>query len=250
MHLLPGKFALISFPNKIRAKLPVKQYHILGTSKVGKDTLYESMKGIRTGIIIGMVTTLIAIPFALLFGLVAGYFGGWVDDIIVYFYSVLGNIPSILLIAAFVMLFGQGLFQLCLIMGITSWVGLCRLLRGETYKLREMEYVQAAEAFGVPKYKIILRHLMPNVLHIVMISAILRFSGLVMAEVMLTYLQIGVGKSSWGKMIVMSRQELARDPAVWWPMTAAFILMLILILAANLFGDAVRDALDPRLRTQ
>ena len=249
-HLKPGQNAQIVFPHKIRENMPVNRYHILGTSKVGRDTLFESMKGIRTGIIIGMVTTMIAIPFALLFGIVAGYFGGWIDDIIVYIYSVLGNIPSILLIAAFVMLFEKGIFQLCLIMGITSWVGLCRLLRGETYKLREMEYVQAAEAFGVSKYKIILRHLTPNVLHIVMISAILRFSGLVMAEVMLTYLQIGVGKGSWGKMIVLSRQELARDPAVWWPMTAAFILMLILILAANLFGDAVRDALDPRLRTQ
>ena len=250
VHLLASKPEQILFPNVTRSLLPVKRYHILGTSKVGKDTLYESMKGVRTGIIIGVVTTLIAIPFALLFGIVAGYFGGWVDDVIVYFYSVLGNIPSILLIAAFVMLFERGIFQLCLIMGITSWVGLCRLLRGETYKLREMEYVQAAEAFGVPKYKIVLRHLMPNVLHIVMISAILRFSGLVMSEVMLTYLQIGVGKSSWGKMIVLSRQELARDPAIWWPMTAAFILMLVLILAANLFGDAVQDALDPRLRTK
>ena len=250
VHLLPSRAEKVSFPNVIRAKRPLKSYHFLGTSKVGKDTLYESMKGIRTGIIIGVVTTLIAIPFALLFGLVAGYFGGWVDDVIVYFYSVLGNIPSILLIAAFVMLFDRGLFQLCLIMGITSWVGLCRLLRGETYKLREMEYVQAAEAFGVPKYKIILRHLMPNVLHIVMISAILRFSGLVMSEVMLTYLQIGVNKGSWGKMIVISRQELARDPAVWWPMAAAFLLMLVLILSANLFGDAVQDALDPRLRTK
>lgn len=232
---------------------PLKHWpHVFGTNESGQDVLFLALRGIRTGLIIGFVTTLIAVPFALIFGVLAGYFGGWVDDIITYIYSLLGNIPNVLLIAAVILLFGQGLFQLCVIMGLTSWVGLCRLLRGETYKLREMEYVQAAEAFGVPRWRIMARHLMPNVMHIVLISSILRFSDLVLAEAVLTYLGIGVGPNtgSWGTMINQATSELARDPIVWWTLAAAFIFMLVLVLAANIFGDAVRDALDPRLRTR
>ena len=226
--------------------------HLFGTDKVGTDVFYRALKGIRTALIIGGFTTLTAIPFALCFGVIAGYFGGRVDDIVQYIYSTLASIPSILLIAAFMLLFGHGLFNLCLILGISSWTGLCRLLRGETLKLRELEYIQAAEAFGMSRGKIILKHVLPNVMHIVLISAILRFSGLVFFEALLTYLQIGVDPTtgSWGNMINTARLELARDPVVWWNLIAAFLFMFGLVLPANLFGDAVRDALDPRLRTE
>ena len=225
--------------------------HLLGTDKVGSDVFYRALKGIRTGLIIGGFTTLIAVPFAIFFGVVAGYFGGWIDDIIQYIYATLDSIPAILLIIAFMLLFGQGLFNLCLIMGISSWVGLCRILRGETLRLRELEYVQAAEAFGVRRGFIILKHLVPNLIHIVLISSILGFSRFVLAEAVLSYLQIGVEPTmgSWGNMINTARLELARDPIVWWNLTAAFAFMFGLVLPANLFGDAVRDALDPRLRT-
>lgn len=225
--------------------------HLLGTDKVGSDVFYRALKGIRTGLIIGGFTTLIAVPFAIFFGVVAGYFGGWIDDIIQYIYATLDSIPAILLIIAFMLLFGQGLFNLCLIMGISSWVGLCRILRGETLRLRELEYVQAAEAFGVRRGFIILKHLVPNLLHIVLITSILGFSNFVLAEAVLSYLQIGVEPTmgSWGNMINTARLELARDPIVWWNLTAAFAFMFGLVLPANLFGDAVRDALDPRLRT-
>ena len=226
--------------------------HLFGTDKVGTDVFYRALKGIRTALIIGGFTTLTAIPFALCFGVVAGYFGGRVDDVVQYIYSTLASIPSILLIVAFMLLFGHGLFNLCLILGISSWTGLCRLLRGETLKLRELEYIQAAEAFGVSRPQIILKHIIPNVMHIVLISAILRFSGLVFFEALLTYLQIGVDPTtgSWGNMINTARLELARDPVVWWNLIAAFLFMFWLVLPANLFGDAVRDALDPRLRTE
>ena len=117
--------------------------HTFSTDKVGSDVFYRALKGIRTGLIIGGFTTLIAVPFAIFFGVVAGYFGGWIDDIIQYIYATLESIPAILLIIAFMLLFGQGLFNLCLIMGISSWVGLCRILRGETLRLRELEYIQA-----------------------------------------------------------------------------------------------------------
>jgi len=226
--------------------------HLLGTDRVGNDVLYLALKSIRTGMIIGALTTLLVIPFALLFGVVAGYFGRWVDDVIQYLYTVLGSIPPILLIAAFMVIFRQGLFQLCLIMGVTSWTGLCRVLRGETFKLRESEYVQAAEAMGVAKLRILTRHIVPNVMHIVLITSVLGFSGRVLAEAVLTYLGIGVAAEtiSWGAMINDALRELARSPVVWWKLAAALVFTVGLVLPANLFGDTLRDALDPRLRTQ
>jgi peptide/nickel transport system permease protein len=240
-------------------------YHILGTDKTGQDVFYIALKSIRTGLIIGTLTTLIVTPFAIFCGVLAGYFGGWMDDIIQYVYTTLASIPDILLIAAAMLIFQVGLAEketivsaderlvyLCVIMGITSWTGLCRLIRGEVLKLREIEYVQAADAFGVSQVKIMLQHLVPNIMHIVLISIVLRFSGLVLAEAVLAYVGIGVDPSmqSWGNMINQARLELARDPVVWWNLFAAFVFMLGLVLPANIFGDAVRDALDPRLRTQ
>jgi peptide/nickel transport system permease protein len=197
----------------------------------------------------------------------AGFFRGWVDDVIQYIYTTLNSIPHVLLIAAAVLLLqvymsGHAddfdslteradlrLLFLCLILGITSWTGLCRLLRAETFKLREMEYIQAAEAFGVSKFKILMRHVMPNFMHIVIISVVLDFSGLVLAEAVLSYINIGVDPSmnSWGNMINQARLEMARDPIVWWSLSAAFVFMFTLVLFANLFADVVRDALDPRV---
>lgn len=226
--------------------------HWLGTDRVGIDVLYQNLKSIRTAMIIGLLTTLLALPFAIIMGTCAGYFGGWIDDVIQYVYTVMSSIPFVLFIAAFMIVAGQGLFQLCLAMGIASWTGLCRLLRGETMKLREMEYVQAAVSIGVPSRSILTRHIIPNVLHLVLISAILGFSANVLAEATLTYLGIGVGADvmSWGAMINDARTELTRSPIIWWKLVSAFIFMVGLVLPANIFGDAVRDALDPRLRTQ
>jgi len=224
--------------------------HLLGTDKVGNDVLFKALKGIRTALIIGVLTSAIAIPFALFFGITAGYFGGLIDDAVQYVYTTLMSIPSILLMVAFLLLFGRGLTQLCVIMGITSWTGLCRLIRAESIKIRELEYVAAAEAMGVNRFVISLRHILPNVMHIVIISAVLRFSGLVLSEAILSYIGIGVGPEtgSWGNMINNARLELARAPVVWWNLGAAFIFMLGLVLPANIFGDALRDALDPRLK--
>jgi len=240
-------------------------YHPLGTDKAGIDVLYIALKSVRTGLVIGTVTTLIVTPFAILFGILAGYLGGWVDSLITYFYATLGSIPGILLIIAGMMILHLGeaeeetfrtadkkLLYLCAVMGLTSWAGLCRLIRGEVLKLREVEYVQAAEALGASRAGVMVRHLVPNVMHIVLISVVLRFSGLVLSEAVLAYIGVGVDPSmqSWGNMINAARGELAQDPVVWWQLVAAFVFMLGLVLPANLFGDAVRDALDPRLRTQ
>ncbi len=242
-------------------------YHVLGTDKVGQDVLYLSLKSIRTGLIIGTVTTLVTLPLALFLGVAAGYFRGWIDDVIQYVYTVLSSIPSVLLIAAAVLMMqvtidthpqwfdtaasraDLRLVFLCLILGMTSWTGLCRLLRGETLKLREMEYIQAAQAFGVSSLRILARHIIPNVMHIILISLVMDFSGLVLAEAVLSYVGVGVDPSmiSFGTMINAARLEMGREPMVWWALASAFCFMLVLVLAANLFADAVRDAFDPRL---
>jgi ABC-type dipeptide/oligopeptide/nickel transport system permease subunit len=242
--------------------------HLLGTDKVGQDVLYLSLKAIRTGLVVGTLTTLIMLPFAVLLGISAGYFKGWVDDLIQYLYTTLSSVPSVLLIAATVLILqiymdthaddfkssaeraDVKLFFLCLILGTTGWIGLCRLLRGETLKISTLEYVQAARALGVGHLQIITRHILPNVMHIILISAVLDFSGLVLTEAVLSYVGIGVDPSmiSWGNMINSARLEMAREPIVWWSLSAAFVMMFGLVLAANIFSDAVRDALDPRLR--
>ena len=243
-------------------------YHIFGTDKVGQDVFYQTLKSVRTGLLIGTLTTFVMLPFAVMLGISAGYFRGWVDDAIQYMYTTLNSIPGVLLIAAAILMLQvymgnhPELFEtaaaradlrllfLCIILGVTSWTGLCRLLRGETLKLRELEYIQASVAFGVGHLKVITRHVLPNVMHIVLITVVLDFSGLVLAEAVLSYVGVGVDPSmnSWGNMINSARMEMAREPMVWWPLLAAFSFMFVLVLAANLFADVVRDAFDPRLR--
>jgi peptide/nickel transport system permease protein len=245
-----------------------RYYHVLGTDQVGQDVLLKSLKSVRTGLVIGTLTTLVMLPFALLLGIAAGYFRGWVDDVIQYLYTTLSSIPGVLLIAAAILSLqlymalhpdsfatvaersDARLLFLCVILGVTSWTGLCRLLRGETLKLREVEYIQAAHALGSSHGSILARHVLPNVMHLVLIAIVLDFSGLVLAEAVLSYVGVGVDPTtdSWGNMINGARLEMAREPMVWWSLTAAFVFMFTLVLAANLFSDAVRDAFDPRLR--
>ncbi|MGC2518421.1 MAG: ABC transporter permease [Burkholderiales bacterium] len=255
---------LVAFPVAALAA----RYHVLGTDKVGQDVLYLALKSIRTGLVIGTLTTLVMMPFAVLLGIMAGYFKGWVDDVIQYLYTTLNSIPSVLLIAAAVLMMqvyvdtrpelfptsaqraDLRLLFLCIILALTSWTGLARLLRGETLKLSELEYIQAAQAFGVRDARIITRHILPNVMHIVLISLVMDFSGLVLAEAVLSYVGVGVDPStiSFGTMINAARLEMSREPVVWWALAAAFVFMFLLVLAANLFADAVRDAFDPRVR--
>ena len=244
-------------------------YHVLGTDRTGNDVLYQALKSIRTAFVIGALATLATLPFAIVLGVMAGYFKGWVDELIQYIYTVLSSVPFILLIAACVLmmqvymdknaeLFETGaeradvrIFLLCVIVGVTGWAGLCRLLRGETLKLRELDYVQAATAFGVSHWKIMARHILPNVMHLVLITTVLSFSDLILFEAVLSYIGIGVDPSmnSFGGMINQARGEIARDPMVWWSFAAAFVFMVSLVLAANLFADGVRDAFDPRARS-
>ncbi|MDR0737360.1 MAG: ABC transporter permease [Zoogloeaceae bacterium] len=238
-------------------------YHVFGTDKVGQDVLYQALKSIRTALAIGLVTTLIMLPLAIFLGIVAGYFRGWADDLIQYVYTVLNSIPGVLLIAAAVLMMqvfidthsewfataaeraDLRLVALCFILGVTSWTGLARLLRGETLKLRELDYIQAARAFGVSSGRIITRHLLPNLMHLVIIALVMDFSALVLTEAVLSYIGIGVDPAmmSFGTMINNARMELSREPTVWWSLATAFTFMLILVLSANLLADALRNAL-------
>ena len=257
LGLLAGPAAMLSGP-----------YHLMGTDLTGNDVLYQALKSIRTAFVIGTLATVATLPLAVVLGIMAGYFKGWVDELIQYLYTVLSSVPNVLLIAACVLmvqvfldkhpeLFETGveradlkLFLLCTVLGLTGWAGLCRLLRGETLKLRELDYVQAASAFGVSDTRIMLRHIFPNVAHLMLIVTVLDFSSLILYEAVLSYVGVGVDPSmnSFGGMINLARNEMSRDPVVWWSFAAAFGFMVTLVLAANLFADGVRDAFDPRAR--
>lgn len=258
LGLLAGPVAMLAGP-----------YHVLGTDKTGNDVLYQALKSIRTAFVIGALSTVATLPLAVVLGIMAGYLRGWVDEVIQYLYTVLSSVPNVLLIAACVLMvqvfldqhpefFETGaeradlkLFLLCTVLGVTGWAGLCRLLRAETLKLRELEYVQAAKAFGVSDSRIMLRHIFPNVAHLMLIVTVLEFSALVLYEAVLSFVGVGVDPSmnSFGGMINLARLEMSEDPVVWWSFAAAFVFMVVLVLAANLFADGVRDAFDPRARS-
>jgi peptide/nickel transport system permease protein len=257
---------LVLFAGWISALWPY--YHVLGTDQTGNDVLFQAIKSIRTAVVIGSLATIATLPLAIIFGILAGYFKGRVDDAIQYLYTVLSSIPSVLLISAFVLmiqvfidknpqLFETGLeradirlFLLAVILGITGWAGLARLLRAETLKLGELDYVQAARAFGVSDTGIMRRHILPNLMHIVVIVSVLDFSGLVLYEAVLSYVGVGVDPTtnSFGTMINGARNEMSRDPLVWWTLLAAFAFMVALVLSMTLFASAVRDAFDPHAR--
>lgn len=242
-----------------------RNLHILGTGKIGQDIFYYTIKSIRTGLVIGILTTLFMLPFALIFGICAGYFGGFIDDVIQYVYTTLSSIPGVLLITASVLSMqtyianhplqfttlaqsaDARLMALCLILGVTSWTSLCRILRAEALKWREIDFVQAAKVMGSSSFTILCKHLLPNMIPIIIITLVLDFSFLVLAEAVLSYVGVGVSPLtiSWGNMINGARLELARDPIIWWPMGAAFLFMFILVLTSNLLVDALRDAFEP-----
>ena len=229
------------------APLEYPERHLFGTDILGRDVLHMTLKGARVALLIGGLTTLIIIPVALLFGVSAGYFGGVVDTAVFFVMSTLASIPGILLLTALIMVLGVGTVQVCVALGITGWVGFCRIARGETLKLRELDYVQAARALGGTSPGIIVRHVVPNLMHLVLITFVLTFSGLVLSEAVLSWLGLGIA-GSWGQMIDQARDELARDPVIGWNLAAASTALFGLILGVNVLGDAVRDVLDPRSR--
>lgn len=229
------------------SNLPPSLDHWFGTDIFGRSVLTKVIRGTQVAMSVGLATSLIAIPIGVALGAIAGYFGGWVDDVITWLYTTFSSIPNIMLLISITMILGKGLFAVYVALGATSWVTLCRLIRGEVMKHKEREYVQAAGAIGGGHMRKLFRHILPNVTHIVIINTSLQFQVAIKSEVILSYLGLGVqGEPSWGTMIDDAKLELARG--VWWQLAGATLAMFTVVLAFNLLGDALRDALDPKLK--
>jgi peptide/nickel transport system permease protein len=225
---------------------PPSSTHWMGTDGLGRDVMARLVQGVRIAYKVGIITSLIAIPIGVFFGCLAGYFGGRVDDFVVWFYSTVASMPGLLFILAIAMVVGKGLLGIYLGIGLTTWVGLCRLVRGEVIKHKGQTYVQAARALGLGSGRIIFKHILPNIMHVIIVTFTLRFPAAVGTEVFMSFLGIGVqGEPSWGLMINSARMRLWQG--MWWEMTFVTLAVFLLVLAFNLLGDALRDALDPRL---
>jgi ABC-type dipeptide/oligopeptide/nickel transport system permease subunit len=231
----------------------------------GRSVLWQVCYGTRIALLIMICTSALSISIGTALGLLAGYFGGSVDDLITWLYSTVSSVPWLLLVIAMAYVIQNiqsvnsntpfaklcdelgGLPTVVIALGLTDWVGLCRLIRGEVIKLRDQDFVVAARAMGLGGRRIMTRHILPNTFHIVLITFSLSSVGYVQAETVLAFLGLGITtKPSWGKMIDDSRLELLQG--VWWQFAAATVAILILCLALNVLGDALRDALDPKLR--
>lgn len=228
----------------------------LGTDIQGRSVFWRLLYGARTAMVLAVCASAITIALGTFFGVLAGYFGGWIDNLVIWLFSTVSSIPWILLVIAltFVLKMNAPVYNAigdlgCVIvaLGLTDWVGLCRLIRGEVIKLRDRDYVVAARAVGMGNWRIIRRHIVPNVFHIIIITFSLGAVGYVQAEVALSFLGLGISqRPSWGRMIDDAKLELLRG--VWWQLAAASLAIFFLCLALNLLGDRLRDALDPKLR--
>lgn len=221
--------------------------HILGTDIFGRSVFLKTLKSTEVAMSVGLVTAIISALIGIALGLFSGYFGGRVDEVIVWFYTTFSSIPYIMLLVAITFILGKGLFAVYMALGLSSWVNLCRLIRGEVIRHKSREYVHAAEAIGSGHFRKIFKHILPNVFHIVIINFTLQFQVAIKSEVILSYLGLGVqGRPSWGVMIDDAKLELSRG--VWWQLASATIAMFVIVLAFNILGDALRDALDPKLK--
>ena len=222
--------------------------HWLGTDGLGRDVFLRLMQGARIAFQVGVVSSLIAIPLGVLLGCLGGYFGGKTDDFVVWLSTTFASIPGLLFVLAIAMVVGKGLLGVFLAIGLTTWVGVCRLVRAEVIRQKARGYVQAARALGFSSGRILFRHILPNVIHVALVSFTLRFPAAIGTEVFLSFLGIGAqGEPSWGAMIASARLRLWQG--VWWELAAVTAAIFAVVLAFNLLGDLLRDALDPRLRT-
>jgi ABC-type dipeptide/oligopeptide/nickel transport system permease subunit len=234
---------------------------LLGTDGLGRSVLQKTLLGAHVSMTVGFMTNIIAIPLGLLLGALAGYFGRRIDDLIVWFFTTLASIPGIILLIALKFAFADhvlfadtpfaldlsGMAGVYLALGLISWISTCRLVRAETMKIKEFDFVMAARAAGRSDIAIIMRHVLPNVFHIAIINFSLGFVGAISAEVMLSFLNLGVQDlPSWGKMINDARMDLVVGR--WWELAAAVTATFVIVLTWNIFGDRLRDALDPKLK--
>jgi peptide/nickel transport system permease protein len=226
-----------------RATLP------FGGDKWGRDVIAKTIKGSETSIFVGLAAALVATFIGTLLGALAGYYGGWVDDTLNWFFSVFSSIPYLLLILAVAAVLQQkGTMTIVLILGLTGWTGVFRLIRAEYLKHKGREYVQAADAIGASNASRMFRHIFPNVSHVVLVQMSILVVGFIKSEVILSFLGFGVPVDvvSWGSMLNEAQNELILGK--WWQLVAAGGSMAILVTAFSLFTDALRDALDPKLK--
>jgi ABC-type dipeptide/oligopeptide/nickel transport system permease subunit len=221
----------------------------LGADKWGHDILKKTIKGGETSIVVGLVAALLAVALGTLFGAVSGFYGGLVDDVFNWFYSIFTAIPSILMILTVAaVLQHKGVMTIVLILGLTGWTGPYRLIRAEYMKHKAREYVMAADAIGASAWRKMFSHIFPNVSHVALVQLSILVVGFIKAEVILSFLGFGVpvGVVSWGSMLNEAQNELILGK--WWQLTAAAFAMALLVTAFSLFTDALRDALDPKLK--
>jgi peptide/nickel transport system permease protein len=231
-------------PNETRAPTLV-----LGGDKWGRDVLKKALKGTETSLFVGLAAAALAAFLGTLFGAQAGFRGGKVDDFFNWLYSVLTSIPYLLLVLAVAAVVNQkGVLTVILILGLTGWTGIFRLVRAEYMKHKVREYVMAADAIGASNTRRMYVHILPNVSHVVLVQLSLHVVLFIKSEVILTFLGFGVGVDtvSWGSMLAEAGSELLLGK--WWQLTVATVFMALLVTAFSLFTDAMRDALDPRLK--
>ncbi len=220
---------------------------IFGTDLFGRSVFFKVLHGTRIAMSVGLMSSLLSIPVGVTLGALAGYFGGWVDDLIVWFYTTVSSIPNIMLLISVTFVLGKGLSAMYVALGVTAWVGLARVMRGEFIKHKSREYVLAAESIGAGHLSRIFKHILPNVSHFIIINLSIQFVSAIKSEVILSFLGLGVqGQPSWGVMIDDAKLELSRG--VWWQLAGATFAMFFVVLAFNLLGDSLRDALDPKLK--
>ncbi|MFZ4397417.1 MAG: ABC transporter permease [Kiritimatiellia bacterium] len=223
----------------------------LGSDNLGRDVLQRLVQGARIAFHVGIMTTLIALPLGVLLGCLGGYFGGRTDSLVVWLCATVSAMPGLLFILAVAIVVGQGhgLAGVYLGIGLTTWVGVCRNVRAEVMRHRDRAYVQAARVLGYSHMRVLFRHILPNVMHIVLIAFSIRFPAAVATEVFVSFLGIGVqGEPSWGVMINEARVRLWQG--VWWEMTFVSAAIFVLVLSFNHLTDAMRDLLDPALRSE
>ena len=259
---------IYSITDDVAKYAPPSVKHFLGTDYQGRDVLFRAIAGCATAVKVGVISATIASVIGVVLGLIAGYKGGKFDDIIVWIYSTFASMPTLLFILAFALLVSRdflspnimsivkiisgclrlepGMLAVYIAIGVTGWISLCRVVRSETMKLKNVAFVEAAKVAGVNELVILFRHILPNVFHLVIIYFTLNFAGAVMLEVIVSFLGFGVQSApSWGVMISDGQTRLWRG--IWWELTAASSFMFVLILALNILGDALRDALDPKM---
>ena len=236
--------------NVVRQELryrPPSSAHWFGTDNLGRDVGLRLVQGTRIAFYVGILTSLIAIPLGVLLGLLGGYFGGKTDSLVVWLCATVASMPGLLFILAISLVVGKGLLGIVVGIGLTTWVGVCRTIRGEVIKHRGRAYVLAARVLGYSHCRIMFRHILPNVAHLVLIQFSIRFPSAVATEVFVSFLGIGVqGEPSWGVMINNARTRLWQG--VWWEMTFTTVAIFLLVLAFNHLADCLRDRLDPALR--